>query len=128
MKNIYNLDDASKKLGISVRGLRTFIKRGELRARKRGRAYYVMEEELTRFMEPSEELPKTEETETPGPDFLTVSEYSREAGIPEPKIREWLRDGILKGVKGPRGQWLVDPTMIKWWKEVRSGMHPKKRD
>ena len=119
---IYNLPRVSEKLGISIRGVRDFIRRGQLKARLVGRRYFVMQKELDRFLEPPEEDP-----ETPGPDFLTVSEYSKETGIPEAKIRAWLRDGILKGAKGPRGRWLINPKMIFWLKEIREAIHPKRK-
>ena len=40
---IYNLKDLSKKLKISIRTLREYVKSGELKAKKVGRAYYITE-------------------------------------------------------------------------------------
>ena len=48
---IYNLKDLSKKLKISVRTLREYVKRGDLKARKIGKAYYVTEPNLLDFLE-----------------------------------------------------------------------------
>lgn len=119
---IYDLPRVSEKLGISIRGVRDFIRRGQLKARLVGRAYFVTQKELDRFLEPEPE----EEAGKVGRDFLGVSEFSKETGIPEAKVRQWLRDGILKGTKGPRGRWLVDPAMIRWWREIRTAINPKK--
>lgn len=119
---IYDLPRVSEKLGISIRGVRDFIRRGQLKARLVGRSYFVTEEELTRFLKPPEEDPGI-----PGRGFLTVSQYSKKAGIPGLKVRQWLRDGILKGAKGPRGRWMVDPEMIRWWKEIRTAINPKNK-
>jgi hypothetical protein len=58
---------------------------------------------------------------------LTVSEFSRRTGIREYKVREWLRNRILKGAKtGPSGQWMVDPSMIGWWQQTRSAIRRQK--
>ena len=48
---IYNLKDLSKKLKISVRTLREYIKRGDLKAKMVGKAYYVTEPNLLAFLE-----------------------------------------------------------------------------
>jgi excisionase family DNA binding protein len=48
---IYNLKDLSKKLNIGIPTLRKYIKRGDLKARKIGRAYYVTEPNLMAFLE-----------------------------------------------------------------------------
>jgi predicted site-specific integrase-resolvase len=47
---IYDLKDLEKKLDISIMTLREYIKRGELKASMIGRAYYVTEPNLMRFM------------------------------------------------------------------------------
>jgi excisionase family DNA binding protein len=52
--SIYNLPDLNKKLKISIRTLREYIKRGELRASKIGRSYYVTEPNLMAFVEGQE--------------------------------------------------------------------------
>ena len=44
---IYDLKDLSKKLKISIRTLRKYVKSGELKAKKVGKAYYVTEEILS---------------------------------------------------------------------------------
>ena len=49
---VYNLKDLSKKLKISIRTLRKYIKRGDLKARKIGKAYYVTEPNLMAFLGP----------------------------------------------------------------------------
>jgi len=46
---VYNLKDLSKKLKISVRTLREYVKSGELKAKKVGRAYYITEPNLMAF-------------------------------------------------------------------------------
>ncbi len=48
---IYDLKSLSKKLNIGIRTLREYIKRGELKAKKIGKAYYVTEPNLMRFLE-----------------------------------------------------------------------------
>ncbi len=48
---VYDLKDLSKKLTISVRTLREYIKKGELKAKKIGRAYYVTEQSLMAFLD-----------------------------------------------------------------------------
>jgi predicted site-specific integrase-resolvase len=49
---IYNLKDLSKKLKISIRTLREYVKSGELKAKKIGKAYYVTEISLMAFLAP----------------------------------------------------------------------------
>lgn len=49
---IYNLKDLSKKLKISIRTLRVYIKTGRLKAKKIGKAYYVTESNLMAFLDP----------------------------------------------------------------------------
>jgi hypothetical protein len=48
----YNLKDLSKKLKISIRTLREYVKSGELKAKKIGKAYYVTEISLMAFLAP----------------------------------------------------------------------------
>ena len=48
---IYNLKDLSKKLKISIRTLREYVKSGELKAKKIGKAYYVTKPNLLAFLE-----------------------------------------------------------------------------
>lgn len=48
---IYNLKVLSEKLNIGIRTLRKYIQRGELKAKKVGKAYYVTEPNLMRFLE-----------------------------------------------------------------------------
>ena len=52
MQPVYDLKDLSRKLKINVRTLRLYIKRGELKAKKIGRAYYITEVSLNDFLEP----------------------------------------------------------------------------
>ena len=47
---IYNLKDLSKKMKISIRTLREYVKSGELKAKKIGKAYYVIEPNLLAFL------------------------------------------------------------------------------
>jgi excisionase family DNA binding protein len=49
---VYDLRDLSKKLKISVRTLREYVKAGKLKAKKIGRAYYVTESNLMDFLDP----------------------------------------------------------------------------
>ncbi len=49
---VYNLKDLSKKLKISIRTLREYVKKGDLKAKKIGKAYYVTEPNLLAFLEP----------------------------------------------------------------------------
>jgi len=49
---VYNLKDLSKKLKISIRTLREYVKSGELKAKKIGKAYYVTEVSLMAFLAP----------------------------------------------------------------------------
>lgn len=116
----YTIEDLSKKLGMTLRGVRELITKGDLKATKIGRRYIVIGPELERFLKPPEQAPGK-----PGPDFLTVTEFSERTGIPEPKVRQWLREKIIKGAKDGL-QWYVDPDMLRWWQEIRTGMKPKK--
>ena len=47
---VYDLKDLCKKLKISVRTLRKYVKSGELKAKKVGKAYYVIEPNLMDFL------------------------------------------------------------------------------
>jgi len=49
---IYDLKDLSRKLKISVRTLREYIKGGKLKAKKIGKAYYVTDPNLMAFLTP----------------------------------------------------------------------------
>jgi len=49
---IYDLKALSKKLGIHRRTLREYIKKGDLQAKRIGRAYYVTEKALISFLAP----------------------------------------------------------------------------
>ncbi len=49
--SIYDLKDISKKLKISIRTLRDYVKKGELKAKLIGRAYYVTEANLIAFLD-----------------------------------------------------------------------------
>ena len=49
---VYDLKDLSKKLKISIRTLRVYVKSGRLKARKVGKAYYVTEPNLMAFLDP----------------------------------------------------------------------------
>ena len=49
---VYDLKDLSKKLKISVRTLREYIKNGKLKAKKIGKAYYITESNLMAFLDP----------------------------------------------------------------------------
>lgn len=48
---VYDLKALSKKLGVSVRTLRKYIREGDLMASKIGRAYYVTESSLMLFLD-----------------------------------------------------------------------------
>ena len=50
---IYNLEELSGRLKISIKTLRGYIKKGELKAKKVGKAYYVTEPNLLAFFEPN---------------------------------------------------------------------------
>jgi len=47
---IYDLKALSRKLNIGIRTLREYIKRGQLKAKKVGKAYYVTEPNLLTFL------------------------------------------------------------------------------
>ena len=47
---VYDLKALSKKLNIGIRTLREYIKRGDLKAKKIGKAYYVTEPNLLAFL------------------------------------------------------------------------------
>jgi excisionase family DNA binding protein len=49
--SVYDLKDLSKKLKISIRTLREYVKAGRLKAKKIGRAYYVTEQSLMTFLD-----------------------------------------------------------------------------
>ncbi len=48
---VYDLRALSTKMGIGIRTLREYIKRGDLKAKKIGKAYYVTESNLLAFLE-----------------------------------------------------------------------------
>ena len=48
---VYNLKALSKKMNIGIRTLREYIKRGDLKAKKIGKAYYVTKRNLLSFLE-----------------------------------------------------------------------------
>lgn len=48
---VYNLKNLSKKLKISIRTLREYIKNGKLKAKKVGKAYYITEPNLMAFLD-----------------------------------------------------------------------------
>ena len=50
---VYNLKDLSKKLKISIKTLRKYIRDGRLKAKKVGRAFLVTEPNLMAFLDPS---------------------------------------------------------------------------
>jgi hypothetical protein len=54
MERIYNLEQLREKLGISVRTLREYIKKKELKASKIGRAFFVSENNLSVFFKDRE--------------------------------------------------------------------------
>ena len=47
---VYDLKELSGKLNISIRTLREYIKKGKLKAKKIGKAYYVTEPNLMAFL------------------------------------------------------------------------------
>lgn len=47
---MYDLQEVSEKIGISVVSLREWIKQGKLKAKKLGVKYYVSEESLIEFL------------------------------------------------------------------------------
>jgi excisionase family DNA binding protein len=49
---VYDLKELSKLLKLSVRTLRKYIRRKELKAKMIGKAYYVTESNLMAFLEP----------------------------------------------------------------------------
>jgi predicted site-specific integrase-resolvase len=50
--SVYTLVDLSKKLKISIKTLRLYIKTGKQKAKKIGKAYYVTEPNLMEFLNP----------------------------------------------------------------------------
>lgn len=53
---IYNLEELSERLNISVRTLRLYINQGKLKASFIGRSYFVTEPNLMAFIEDNELL------------------------------------------------------------------------
>ena len=51
-QSVYDLKDLSRKLKISIRTLRKYVKSGKLKARRVGKAYYVTEPNLMAFLDP----------------------------------------------------------------------------
>ena len=49
-KEFYLLPDASKLLNVGIRTLREWIKKGELKAVKRGKAYYILHADIIEFL------------------------------------------------------------------------------
>ncbi|MEA1947005.1 MAG: helix-turn-helix domain-containing protein [Thermodesulfobacteriota bacterium] len=50
-KPVYDLKDLTKKLKISIRTLREYVKSGQLKAKKVGKAYYITETNLMAFLD-----------------------------------------------------------------------------
>lgn len=48
---IFTLEDVSEKLGVSKLTLNSFIKKGELKARRIGKSYFITEKSLEDFFE-----------------------------------------------------------------------------
>ncbi len=49
-KEFYLLPDASKLLNVGVRTLREWIKKGDLKAVKKGKSYYVLHSDIIEFL------------------------------------------------------------------------------
>ena len=49
---VYDLKSLSNKLNLSIRTLREYIKRGDLKAKRIGKSYYVTEHSLMDFLDP----------------------------------------------------------------------------
>jgi len=50
----YTLPQLSEKLGIGILTLRKYIREGHLKAKRIGKAYYVLDENLKEFLSPDE--------------------------------------------------------------------------
>jgi hypothetical protein len=48
---VYDLKKLSRKLGLGVKPLRRYIRDGQLKAKKIGKAYYVTEHNLLAFLD-----------------------------------------------------------------------------
>jgi hypothetical protein len=48
---VYDLKELSGKLNIGIRTLREYVKKGKLKAKKIGKAYYVTEPNLLVFLD-----------------------------------------------------------------------------
>lgn len=47
---LYDLQEVSSKIGLSVRTLREYIKSSKIEAKKLGRSYHINETEIQRFL------------------------------------------------------------------------------
>ena len=45
--------------------------------------------------------------------LLTVEEVATTLKVPETTIRKWLKDGKLKGVKLPNGDWRIPHDAVR---------------
>ena len=54
---VFTCEEVAERLGVSVRRIRSFIKTGQLKARKMGRTYCITENKLQEFLECESESP-----------------------------------------------------------------------
>ena len=54
---VFTCEEVAERLGVSVRRIRSFIKTGQLKARKMGRTYCITEKKLEEFLECESESP-----------------------------------------------------------------------
>jgi excisionase family DNA binding protein len=78
---VYSLADLSKRLKISVRTLREYIKQGELKAKKIGRTYYVTKTNLMSFFRPRKEKIEPIVTADELDNFQDELEFDEDSGI-----------------------------------------------
>lgn len=48
---VFTCEEVAERLGVSVRRIRSFIKKGQLKARRMGRTYCITEKKLEEFLE-----------------------------------------------------------------------------
>jgi excisionase family DNA binding protein len=48
---VFTCEEVAERLGVSVRRIRSFIKTGQLKARRMGKTYYITEKRLEEFLE-----------------------------------------------------------------------------
>ena len=109
---IYTLEDLSERLKISVRTLRKYIRRGELKAKKIGRTYYVTKTNLMSFFRPRKEKIEPIVTADELDNFQDELEFDEDSAT-------GIRDEILKKRRSHRRSFQNRRNLKVFWSSVR---------